>query len=137
MSIKKLPDGRYEWRHRVGGRHLKKTFARRTDAVAHDSKVKADLARGTHIDTSNRVTVAEYARSWMQMRVVRPKTREAYEVFLRVHLETTPLGARPLVRVRPSEIQAWITARSAVIGPSTLRGYVGLLRSAFAAATPC
>ena len=42
MSIRKLADGRYEWRHRVGGRHLKKTFARRADAVSHDAAVRAD-----------------------------------------------------------------------------------------------
>jgi len=87
VSIKKLGDGRYEWRHRVGGRHLKKTFARRTDAVAHDSKVKADLARGTHVDTSNRVTVAEYARAWSQARVLRSNTRHGHDNFLRHHLE--------------------------------------------------
>lgn len=134
MSIKKLGDGRYEWRHRVGGRHLKKTFARRTDAVAHDSKVKADLARGTHVDTSNRVTVAEYARAWSQARVLRSNTRHGHDNFLRHHLEATPLGDRPIVRVRPSEVQAWITGRAAVVGPATLRGHVGLLRSVFAAA---
>jgi len=128
VSIKKLGDGRYEWRHRVGGRHLKKTFARRTDAVAHDSKVKADLARGTHVDTSNRVTVAEYARAWSQARVLRSNTRHGHDNFLRHHLEATPLGDRPIVRVRPSEVQAWITGRAAVVGPATLRGHVGLLR---------
>jgi integrase len=134
VSIKKLPDGRYEWRHRVGGRHLKKTFTRRADAVAHDSKVKADLARGTHVDTSNRLTVAEYARAWSQARVLRPGSRKMHENFLRVHVEATPLGDRPIVRVRPSEIQAWIMGRAAVVGPVTLRSRAGLLRSVFAAA---
>jgi hypothetical protein len=68
VSIRKLADGRYEWRHRVGGRHLKKTFARRADAVAHDSKTRADLARGTHIDPTNKTTVAEYFQSWIEAR---------------------------------------------------------------------
>ena len=53
MSIRKLADGRYEWRHRVGGRHLKKTFARRADAVSHDAAVRADAARGVLVDLSN------------------------------------------------------------------------------------
>jgi integrase len=134
MSIKKLPDGRYEWRHRVGGRHLKKTFDRRADAVAHDSRIRADLARGVHVDLSNKVTVAEYARQWSEQRVMRPRSRQMHETFLRHDVTGTLLGARPVVRVRPSEIQAWVTARSAVLGPVTLRMRLSLLRSVFAAA---
>jgi integrase len=133
MSIRKLPDGRYEWRHRVGGRHLKKVFARKIDATAHDAKVKADLARGTHVDTSNRVTVAEYARAWSEARVLRPNTRRTHESMLRNHIEGTALGARPVVRVRPSEVQAWAAGRAAVLGPS-VRPLAGFLRSVFAAA---
>lgn len=134
MSVRKLPDGRYEWRHRVGGRHLKKVFDRRTDAVAHDARVKADLARGTHVDMSNKVTVAQYARAWSEARVLRPKSRHVHEVFLRHHIEAAPLGARPIVRVRPSEVQAWVTGRAAVLGPETLGALAGFMRSVFAAA---
>jgi integrase len=134
MSIRKLPSGRYEWRHRVDGRHLKKTFATRREAAAHDAAVRADAARGTLVDTSSRVTVAEYARAWSAARVLRPGTRRSHEIFLRNHLEAVPLGARPIVRVRPSEVQAWVSGRAAVLAPGTLHNYLGLLRSVFAAA---
>jgi integrase len=134
MSIRKLPDGRYEWRHRVGGKHLKKTFARRADAVAHDSAVRADLARGAHVDLTNKVTVAGYFRSWYEARVLRPRTIGNREVILRCHLEPLPLGSRPLVRVRPSEIQAWVRDRAGVLGPGTLRRHVEILRAMFATA---
>ena len=112
VSIRKLPDGRYEWRHRVDGKHRKKTFARRADAVAHDSQVRADLARGAHVDLTDKTTVAEYFRQWWHARVLRPNTVEAYTGFLRNHLEPLPLGSRPLVKVRPSEIQAWARDRA-------------------------
>jgi integrase len=134
VSIRKLPDGRYEWRHRVDGRHLKKTFARRADAAAWDARVRADVARGTHVDLSSRVTVTEYARAWSAARVLRPGTRRIHDVFLRHHVEGTPLGGRPIVRVRTSEIQAWVAGRSAILAPGTLRNYLGMLRSVFAAA---
>ena len=134
MSIRKLPDGRYEWRHRVDGKHLKKTFARRVDAVAHDSKVRADLARGTHVDLTDKTTVAEYFRQWVDDRVLRPNTVETYTGIWRNHIEPLPLGSRPLVKVRPSEIQAWARDRAAVLGPRTLRGHVKILRAAFATA---
>lgn len=134
MSIKKLPSGRYEWRHRVGGRHLKKTFDRRVDAVQHDAKVKADLARGTHVDLTNRTTVAEYFRQWYEARVLRPTTVRARVNMLAVHIEPLPLGSRPLVKVRPSEIQSWARSRADVLGPLTLRKHVEVLRAMFATA---
>jgi integrase len=134
MSIKKLPDGRYEWRHRVGGRHLKKVFARRADAVAHDSKIRADLARGTHIDMTNRTTVAEYFRQWSAARVIRPNTLKVHASILRNHIEPLPIGSRPLVRVRPSEVQAWARSRADALSPGTLKIYTGILRSVFATA---
>jgi integrase len=134
MSIRKLSDGRYEWRHRVGGKHLKKTFARRADAVAHDSKIRADLARGAHVDLTNKTTVAEYFRSWYEARILRPSTVEIRQVMLRNHLAPLPLGSRPLVKVRPSEIQAWARDRSMVLNPGNLRAHVSVLRSMFATA---
>lgn len=134
MSIRKLPDGRYEWRHRVDGKHKKKTFARRADAVAHDSRVRADLDRGVHFDLTSKTTVAEYFRQWVGDRVLRPSSVTIRETILRQHLEPLPLGSRPLVKVRPSEIQAWARDRSRVLGPVTLRGHVGMLRSMFATA---
>src|SRR5438093_1389580 len=105
MSIRKLADGRYEWRHRVGGRHLKKVFTRRADAVAHDSRVRADIARGAHVDMTNRTTVAEYFAQWVDARVLRDSSRQKYRTLLRVHLIPEPLGSRPIVKVKPSEIQ--------------------------------
>jgi integrase len=57
-----------------------------------------------------------------------------HDVFLRHHVEGTPLGDRPIVRVRPSEIQAWVAGRSAILAPGTLRNYLSMLRSVFAAA---
>jgi integrase len=131
MSIRKLPNGRYEWRHRVGGRHLKKTFERRSDAVAHDSKIRADVARGAHVDLTNKTTVAEYFQSWIEGRVIRPSTAGIYRNVLKTHIEPLPLGSRPLAKVRPSEIQAWVRSRTDVLAPYTLRIYTGLLRSAF------
>jgi integrase len=135
VSIRKLPGGRYEWRHRVDGKHLKKTFATRRDAVAHDSRVRADLARGTHVDLTSKTTVAEYFRSWYQARVLRPGTVAIRETILRQHLAPLPLGSRPLVKVRPSEVQAWVRDRAqAGLGPEIMRRHVSVLRSMFATA---
>jgi integrase len=134
MSIRKLPDGRWEWRHRVDGKHLKKRFDRRADAVAHDSKIRADLARGVHVDTSNRTTVAEYFQQWIDGRVYRPQSLRNRTVMLRRHVEPLPLGSRPIVKVKPSEIQAWARDRASVLGPRALHNTTGVLRTVFATA---
>jgi integrase len=96
--------------------------------------VRTDAARGVHVDTSAKITVAEYARAWSEARVLRPNSRRSHAAFLGQHLEPTPLGSRPIVRVRPSEVQAWVTGRAQVLGPRTVRLYVSMLRSVFAAA---
>jgi integrase len=135
VSIRKLPDGRYQWRHRVDGRQVKKTFTRRADAVAHDSKIRADLARGIHVDMSSKVTVAEYfTEAMITSRVLRPATIKSRKAMLHVHLEPVPLGARPIVKVKPSEVQAWARSRAGVLAPATLRLYVNDLRGMFATA---
>jgi integrase len=83
---------------------------------------------------SNTTTVAEYTREWVKARPLRKRTRELYDKLIRIHLDGTPLGARPLVKVKPSEIQSWATSRTQTLGPVTLRGHLGVLRSVFATA---
>jgi hypothetical protein len=132
MSVRKLPTGRWEARARVDGRHLKKMFGRKADAVAWEARTLADRDRGIHVDMSNRTTVAEAFAQWAAMRVVRPATAANHRKFLRNHLEPLPLGSRPLVRVKPSEIQAWVADRVQVLDPGTVRNHATLLRAMFA-----
>jgi len=83
---------------------------------------------------TSKTTVSEYFRQWFGDRVIRPGTLKNRQTMLRNHLEPVPLGSRPLVRVRPSEVQAWVTGRARVLGPGTLRVYVTALRAMFATA---
>jgi hypothetical protein len=78
--------------------------------------------------------VAEFARSWVAARPHRPRTKDWYDALIRNHIESTRLGARSLVKVRPSQIQAYATDRAEVLGPYALRIHMGVLRSLFAAA---
>jgi integrase len=132
VSIKRQPDGRYQWRHRVDGKHLKKTFATRREAVEHDAKIKADLARGTHVDMGNRTTVAECFAAWIEDRDLRPRTVVFYRSFLKVHLEPTPLGAMPVCKVRAPHVARWVKAQTGA--PYTRSMHLGLLRSMFTTA---
>jgi integrase len=126
--------GKWEARIRVDGRYLRKTFARRADAVAWEAAMRHDRDRGIAVDMSNRTTVAEYFAIWLDRRAaLRHGSRRKYETLLRTHLEPEPLGARPIVRVLPGEFQEWAKSRT-TLGPETLRLACGVLRSAFASA---
>jgi integrase len=120
-----------------GKNQRKESYPSQGEARRQKKLKEADLLRGTYIDMANKTTVTEYMWQWVAARPLRPRTQEQYESFIRRHLEPTPLGARPLVKVRASEIRAWITSRAkpdGTLSPSSLDVAVGVLRSVFAAA---
>jgi integrase len=78
--------------------------------------------------------VAEYAREYVATRPHGPRTAKRADSLIRNHIDGTPLGRRRVAEVRPSEVQGWVTGRSKVLAPLTVRNLVGLLRSVFAAA---
>jgi integrase len=80
------------------------------------------------------VTFGQYAHQWSAARPVRDSTRRRVESYLRHHVDPTHLATRRIADVRPSEVQAWVTDRSRVLAPSTLRVVEGYVRSIFACA---
>jgi integrase len=120
-----------------GKNQRKASYPSQKLAVRKKKLLEADLLRDTYIDMGNKITVAEYAWQWITARPLRPRSEESYASFIHNHVEPVPLGARPMVKVRPSEIQAWVTSRAkprGPLGPITVANFVGILRSIFAAA---
>ncbi len=119
-SVRKLASGRWQasyWHE--GGRHVAPdTFQTKADATRWLSTVDADLARGGWVDPrAGRITLSEYAESWLSLRTdLRPRTRELYELLLRLHL-LPPLGGYALARLSPSVIRNWFAEMSATSGP--------------------
>src|SRR6266545_7955028 len=97
------PEYRARWRDAEGKSRRSRWFERKYDADKLRATVEADLHRGAYVDMNNPVTVAEYARQWVSMRSHRPRTKVWYGVLIGRHLAPSPLGHRPLVKVRPSE----------------------------------
>jgi len=132
------PEYRGRWRDSEGRSRRSRWLATRRLAEAERAKGLADRARGIGHETSDTTTVVEYAWKWLAGRPHRRRTRESTAGFIRNHLEGTPLGGRPLVRVRPSEIQAWASSRvqpHGTLSPSTLRNRLGtVLKPIFHAA---
>ena len=133
MGIAKRPDGKYRARI-IGddGRERSKHFERRSDAVRWENEQKIAKQRGQWIDPSDKTTVAQYARTWAAARPHRPTTARNVKGLIENHIAGTPIGARKLSSVRPSEVQAWATGRSQVMSPLRLRNTVSMLRAIFA-----
>jgi len=116
------------------GRECVQVFKRKTDAENHIKIKEAEVLVGTYVDTSQKITVAEYARQWAAIRPHRPATAARVKSMIDTHIADTPLGRTRLSAVRPSLVQAWATSRAQVLSPGTVRLLVQVLRSVFGAA---
>lgn len=103
----------------------KRGFARKRDAELFLASVEVSKARGEFIDASaGRATIGELAVAWLSTRTnLKPSSLRPLEIAWRLHVEPR-WGARSVVEVRHSDVQAWVTAladeKSAT---TTLRAY--------------
>jgi integrase len=125
---------RWQATYIVDGPERTKAFERRQDALDHLVTVQAEALRGEYVDRTDRTTVVEKARQYAASRPHNPRTRRRVASWIKNDIEDTPLGARRLRDVKPSEVQAWVTDRSRKLALSTLRNLVSFVRSVFAAA---
>jgi integrase len=118
-GIDRLPSGR--WRVRIAD----PATSRRVSIGTYKTKAEAEVAfaaaisgqqRGAWVaPDKGRVTLADYAWNWLDTRltsrgeVLRPKTKELYEGFLRLHI-LPPLGAVPLGQLTTARIRSWHAA---------------------------
>lgn len=144
--IERRAPGKWRARYRApDGRERSCTFARKADAEVFLAGVEADMARGHYVDPAGgRRTFGEQAWEWRAVQLHRPTTAAQVDSHLRNHVLPF-FGARPLASIRPSEIQAWVKDRSAVLTPATVevvyRYVAAIFRSAvedrLLAASPC
>ncbi|WP_432477198.1 tyrosine-type recombinase/integrase [Nocardioides sp. GXQ0305] len=148
-GLDRLPSGKIRARYRdAEGRQHSKSFPprggiRAAQAWLRDQRSTVDA--GTHVAPNDRTTVRDFAERWARSRPHRESTRRQVVTYLR-HLDETPLGARPLRLVRPSEVQEFISNRNAAgYAPQTVRNLYTWIRAVFSAAvedrlilhTPC
>lgn len=138
-GVDRLPSGR--WRVRLAepnsGRRISiGTFRTKSEAEASFAKAVSDQQRGAWVvPEDGRMTLAEYAPSWIESRLtsrgepLRPRVRELYEGYLRLHILPT-LGAVPLARLTTSGVRRWYASLLADgLGPSTAAKCYRLLRA--------
>lgn len=113
-------DRRWQARFRdPSGRQVSKSFTRKIDAQRWLDETTADLVTGKYVDPrSGRVTLAEYARAWLDVQTFDDSTREGTERRLRLHVLPV-LGSYELRNLKPSTIQAWLAGLDGA--PSSIR----------------
>ncbi|WP_226355155.1 site-specific integrase [Pseudonocardia sp. ICBG601] len=126
---------RWQVKYQVDGRER--------DGGAYDTKVIAQrklvelesaVNRGQWVDPTDDTTVTELVRAYVATRRHKRRTAERVESDIVNHIEATAIGTRRVAALKPSELQGWVTDRSAVLAPRTVRNLAGLLRSALNAA---
>jgi len=115
-GIDRLPSGR--WRVRVidpatGQRVSLGSFTTKAEAERAFASAVTDQQKGAWAaPEKGRVTLDDYSWQWLETRLtprgerLRPKTRELYEGFLRLHILPT-LGPHPLGRLTTAGIRRW------------------------------
>ncbi len=129
------------------GRERGPTFARRVDAERFMTTVEADKLRGAYVDPDKgkRIFREYVTQEYLPAQVHHaPSTSETAASDLKNHILPT-FGDRTIGSIRRTAVQAWVTERSAVLAPGTVRRVykrlVAIFRSAVAdgliARTPC
>jgi integrase len=89
---------------------------------------------GAYVDPkAGRVTFKSYAEEWRVIQAHRPGTLVSIEQQLRRHVYPR-LGARPIAAIRPSEVQALVTALADTLAASTVEVVYGRVVAVFRAA---
>lgn len=121
-SVRKLPSGHWQARHRDAGGTLVAAptpFRTKADADAWLKAAEVDQSRGTWSDPRRgRVALGVYAQGWLTERPLRPRTVELYEGLLRLHV-LPELGAVDLGDLTPARVQAWRAALVKRSGPGS------------------
>ena len=121
--VRQLPSGRWQARH-TGPDGLDRslgTFATKRDADRALAAVETDLNRGAWVDPqAGSQWLETYADRWLDMRRLRPRTRELYREQLRLRILPT-LGHLPINKVTPQVVREW-HASLAAASTATGRG---------------
>jgi integrase len=110
-AVRQLPSGRWQakYRHPRSNRFITapSTFASRRDADRWMASTQVDLQRGSWIDPSwGALSLEEYATSWVEQRILRPRSAELYRGLLKLHI-LPALGEIDLRDLSPRDVRTW------------------------------
>lgn len=132
-SVYQIADGTWRGAVSIGGG--KRKYARgdtQAEVVKKLAEIKAKLGRGESLAEQGRQTVGDFLDEWLDSikASVRPRTHDAYESHVRVHIRPG-LGGIRLADLTTQHVQRWID-RLAASGASarSIRRYHGALHTA-------
>src|SRR5687768_1384901 len=110
-NVAKRPDGRWRARYRDAARkEHARHFARKVDAQRWLDEVTTSVVTGAYVDPrAGRVGLHEYAEQWRTAAPHGPAMRDKVARALQRHVYPV-LGDQPISAIRPSALQAWVTA---------------------------
>ena len=136
-NVRRLPSGRWQARFRsADGRvvGVPQTFKTKGDVARWLAGAESDKARGIWLDpAAGRISLAAYATTWLRGKAtIAPRTREIYDLQLRLHIlpaisDGIALGQVPLNELTPELIRTWYGALITTRGKSVAaKAYVRL-----------
>ncbi len=129
--IRKLPSGRYQARL-PGGEPAPQTFPTKADASRWLATAETDAIRGAlNAPVRSGLTVAAWVDEWHRDRSVhkRPGTRAREASAIRCHIKPL-LGGRLIADLRPLDLQQFVAAVAADVGPGTTHAVYAVVRAA-------
>ncbi|MGV8965327.1 MAG: tyrosine-type recombinase/integrase [Cellulomonas sp.] len=112
-NVRKLPSGAFQARYTgPDGREYKapRTFQTKGDADTWLSGPRSDIERDRWVAPGTRnarlLTVAEYAKTWLAGRDLKPTTRAHYQLLLDTRI-IPALGDHALATLAPIDVRAW------------------------------
>lgn len=136
-TVRRLPSGRWQARFRSADNRLvsaPRMFRTKGEATRWLAGAESDQARGIWLDpAAGRVLLRDYATAWLGGKsTIAPRTREIYELQLRIHIlpatdDGIALGSVPLNQLTPELIRGWYGALVTTRGKSVAaKAYVRL-----------
>jgi integrase len=133
VSLKKLPNGRWQARERLGGRdsqRVSRTFDRKADAERWRDKMRRQRQLGQPLHEE--VTLAEFVEVWWELHAIpnlAGSTREAYKVTWGRHIHPR-LGSRNLGELTPAVLTRFrADLQRAGVGAATVRKALAIVQS--------
>lgn len=121
------------WRE-PDGRQRSKSFDRAGDARRHLTEVGHKLNAGTYIPPeAGKLTLSEYAASWLAGLTTDALSIEATEMRWRVHI-LPALGSLPLAGLRPSTVQQFVAGLGKTLSPRYVASILVTLSACLSAA---
>lgn len=132
MSITRTKDGKYRVRvYRAKGKLIDRIVATEREAKQLEAELRMQVKKGEYVSPS-RMTVEAFLYEWLEKSVKRtskPRTYEAYEQTVRLHLVPV-IGHLRLERLEPLHIEELLAAKYDEVSERTLLAIYARLHAA-------